>query len=582
MPLLRLKRSIRQATLPAVQTLRLLHLWLVPPCVMAELPAASGPQFREGSRTDPAINPIYQRYEWPNNPPADAPFERSRDIRRIVFSGRYANYTGADTWYFQGAPDGHQYSCWTDGELDGFRCNSNIRAQATAQAKIIGRDPLNLKIVNLGRLTSGANYYPCVSLIADGVFYIGVYSAFGDAGHYFKGFRWSRDWDHFTDRLDAGWKDPWWTDATAADGNFFGEQGQAKFRVPHTVNFTATNSVGPDGYVYLSAHGFAGGNGRNDWDKGDAIYLCRVRPGPENIARAAAYEFFAGRAADGSDRWTKRMEESQPVLSWPNHLGSESIAWVPGLKKFILITCRLQENETNLPYNVTIFWEADRVTGPYRLVHYLRDWGPQAYFPNLPAAFIAPDGRSAWLCVSCNYSVPEYRPHQCRYAASLHEIYFDVAGRDLPPDPAPGRNIASEAKVTASTVEPGTRPEGAVDGRVSPDPAHRWTCQEGPGSFLRLEWDTPRTIHKVRIWDDPSTESWLQEGYLTFDDGSIVWMHAPPSNRSATPAELNFPPRATKWLRFTITKGVAPLCTSTTTEPGPLLGVAEIEVYQPD
>lgn len=63
-------------------------------------------------------------------------------------------------------------------------------------------------------------------------------------------------------------------------------------------------------------------------------------------------------------------------------------------------------------------------------------------------------------------------------------------------------------------------------------------------------------------------------------EGSTIWMHAPPSNRGATPAELNFSARATRWLRFTITKGVAPLCTSTKTEPGPLLGVAEIEVYE--
>lgn len=135
-----------------------------------------------------------------------------------MFTGRYANYTGADTWYFQGAPDGHQYSCWTDGEIDGFRCNSNIRAQATGQARFEGTDPLNHKIVNLGRLTAGANFYPCVSLIADGVFYIGVYSAFGDAGHYFKGFRYARDWNHFTDRpcrrsgrnwIAAGWTCRW-------------------------------------------------------------------------------------------------------------------------------------------------------------------------------------------------------------------------------------------------------------------------------------------------------------------------------------------------------------------------------------
>jgi hypothetical protein len=103
--------------------------------------AGQPPQFREGSRTDPAINPIPRRLEWPNDPPADGPFERSKDIRGIVFTGRYPNYTGADTWYFQGAPDGHHYSCWTDGEIDGFRCNSNIRAQATGQARIEGSDP---------------------------------------------------------------------------------------------------------------------------------------------------------------------------------------------------------------------------------------------------------------------------------------------------------------------------------------------------------------------------------------------------------------------------------------------------------
>jgi hypothetical protein len=537
------------------------------------------PQFREGSRTDPAINPIPRRYEWPNDPPADGPFERSKDIRGVVFTGRYANYTGADTWYFQGAPDGHQYSCWTDGEIDGFRCNSNIRAQATGQARIEGNDPLNLKIVNLGRLTSGANYYPCVSLIADGVFYIGVYSAFGDAGHYFKGFRYARDWSHFTDRLDAGWRDPHWTDATDPDGNFFGEQGQARFRVLHTVNFGRTNSVAPDGKIYFSAHGFSRGNGRNDWDKGDAIYLCRVPPGPDNVTRAATYEFFAGRDDAGAERWSRKVEDSRPVLDWPNHLGSEGITHVPGLNKFILITCRLKETETNLNYNVTIFWEADRVTGPYRLVHYLRDFGPQTYFPNLPAAFIAPDGRSAWLCVSCNYSVPEYRPHQCRYAASLHEIRFDVAGGELPPEPEPGRNIAREAKLAASSFEPGTSPTGAVDGVISGEARQRWACQEGPGSFLRLEWDAPRTIHKVRIWDNPAPDAWTQEGYLTFDDGTIAWMHAPPSNRGATPAEINFPARSTRWLRSTITKGIAPLCTSTATEPGPLLGVAEIEVF---
>lgn len=98
--------------------------------------------------------------------------------------------------------------------------------------------------------------------------------------------------------------------------------------------------------------------------------------------------------------------------------------------------------------------------------------------------------------------------------------------------PAPGRNLASEAGETASTVEPGSRAEGAMDGHFPPNPVHRWTCQEGPGVFLRLEWDTPHTVRKVRIWDDPSPEHWIQEGYLTLDDGHTGWAYAPSSNRA--------------------------------------------------
>jgi len=70
-----------------------------------------------------------------------------------------------------------------------------------------------------------------------------------------------------------------------------------------------------------------------------------------------------------------------------------------------------------------VFYEADKITGPYRMIHYLRDWGPQAYFPNVPAKFISTDGKKMWLCVACNYSDKTApNPFQCRYAASLHEI----------------------------------------------------------------------------------------------------------------------------------------------------------------
>ena len=42
---------------------------------------------------------------WPSTPPADCPFEKSKERTGIVFTGRYKNYTGADTWYPSWASD---------------------------------------------------------------------------------------------------------------------------------------------------------------------------------------------------------------------------------------------------------------------------------------------------------------------------------------------------------------------------------------------------------------------------------------------------------------------------------------------
>ena len=62
-------------------------------------------------------------------------------------------------------------------------------------------------------------------MIANGVFYIGSYSAFNDIGH-FEGFRYSADWDHFAEQLKPKWSDPHWIDARDADRNFFDERGK--------------------------------------------------------------------------------------------------------------------------------------------------------------------------------------------------------------------------------------------------------------------------------------------------------------------------------------------------------------------
>jgi hypothetical protein len=46
----------------------------------------------------------------------------------------------------------------------------------------------------------------------------------------------------------------------------------------------------------------------------------------------------------------------------------------------------------------------ENLTGRSRLVCYLRDFGAQGYFVNIPSKFIHPDGRTMWLCLSANFT----------------------------------------------------------------------------------------------------------------------------------------------------------------------------------
>jgi hypothetical protein len=72
--------------------------------------------------------------------------------------------------------------------------------------------------------------------------------------------------------------------------------------------------------------------------------------------------------------------------------------------------------------------EADKITGPWRMVSYMRDFGEQGYFLNFPSKFISPDGQSLWLCYSANFSPGwngvklNFNPPGGRYGLCLHEV----------------------------------------------------------------------------------------------------------------------------------------------------------------
>ena len=58
---------------------------------------------------------------WPSQPPAGIPFAPSTELTGIAFTGRHAQYGGADTWYPSWAANGNLYSPWTDGHVNGVK-----------------------------------------------------------------------------------------------------------------------------------------------------------------------------------------------------------------------------------------------------------------------------------------------------------------------------------------------------------------------------------------------------------------------------------------------------------------------------
>jgi hypothetical protein len=370
----------------------------------------------------------FEPFIWPSTPPDDCPFEQSSQLVAILFTGVHSNYKVADTWYPSWAADGNLYSPWTDGwapRLDGGRelSSSNgykgdrTRRQATTgQAVMIGDDPVNLKIHSLG-LTKGDPYpyggrYPCGSLVYNGVWYYGTYclapygtTKYGDTDYNWPwlgplvGFRVSRD-------LGRKWEDTPHT----PDKPLFGESGMwgypVKIGSPHFVDFGKNMEHSPDGKAYLLGHGAVDPDPKPrfanlSWITGDQIYLIRVVPSSKNINDKSKYEFFAGHNDKGKPLWSNDFNEIKPLLEWNNNMGCVTATYNAPLKKYLM--CVTDGGMTAGKMHSYIL-ESNRITGPWKLVSYMKDFGEQGYFLNFPSKFISKDGRTLWLCYSANFS----------------------------------------------------------------------------------------------------------------------------------------------------------------------------------
>jgi hypothetical protein len=161
------------------------------------------------------------------------------------------------------------------------------------------------------------------------------------------------------------------------------------------------------------------------WISADQVYLARVTPSPETINKLDGYEFFAGHDREGKPLWTSDFEKIKPLIEWNNNMGCVTATYVPGLKKYLM--CITEGWPTVAKMNSYIL-EAGKITGPWRMVAYMKDFGEQAYFLNFPSKFISENGKTLWLCYSANFSPGwngvklEFKPPGGRYGLCLHEV----------------------------------------------------------------------------------------------------------------------------------------------------------------
>jgi len=139
--------------------------------------------------------------------------------------------------------------------------------------------------------------------------------------------------------------------------------------------------------------------------------------------------FFTGRHSDyrcGDTFYPSWASDGNLYSPWTDGKTDGVVSQsVPGLKKYLIC---VTDGWPTVAKMTSYILEADKITGPWRMVSYMRDFGEQGYFLNFPSKFISPDGQSLWLCYSANFSPGwngvklNFNPPGGRYGLCLHEI----------------------------------------------------------------------------------------------------------------------------------------------------------------
>ena len=269
-----------------------------------------------------------------------------------------------------------------------------------------------------------------------------------------------------------------------------------KIGSPHFVDFGKNMEHSPDGKAYLVAHG------RPSRPQTAASPTTVGSPATRSIcsaSRPASRTSTTPRSTSSSPAatrrraavWTSDFAKIKPIADWNNNMGCVTMTYDAPLKKYLMC---VTDGTNTVGYFNTYILESDQITGPWKLVTYMKHFGEQAYFVNIPSKFISRDGRTLWLCYAANFARGwnsvhfRSRPPGSRYGMCLQEVTSfrrAIRFRRRPAAQPVGRRTTSRGRpvVTVSSTQPGLSAAGAVDGIVGGFPAT--SSRSGPARAKR-------------------------------------------------------------------------------------------------
>ncbi|WP_139958305.1 DUF4185 domain-containing protein [Flavicella sediminum] len=494
----------------------------------------------------------FKGFIWPNHTPGESPFEQSDDFKTLYFTGKNSDYYVGDTFFPTWASNGNLYSPFADGTTDGATSYSADPTSSTGNVVMIGDDPQYLEIKNTARPQKAKAFpyggrYPGGSLVHNGIWYYGTYllgvtKTTVDDGYSFgwpilgpmPGFRTSKDYGK-----------TWTPSPLSPEKPLFPEPKEifdpVKMGAPHFVDFGKNMEHSPDGKAYMVGMGAE----ENDpmprfanlsWIAADQVYLTRVTPSIETINDIKAYEFFAGHDANGKPKWTNNFDEIKPLIEWNNHMGCVTMTYNAPLKKYFMCVTDGWRSRSNMDSYIL---ESDAITGPWKMVTYMKEFGTQGYFLNFPSKFISDDGKTMWLSYSGNYGahrkLPRNPPHG-RYGMGLYEV--KLLGDEKQQFEATqawedSKNIAGKATITASSTLKNTSTSTLNNGKVCQHKNNitdHWISNEEEEAWIKLSWDKPQIINAVRLFNCENKEDLEKFGKILLSNGREIPIRCPLPN----------------------------------------------------